>query len=68
MCYIVAELVRFTKVQHGINVLKLLLRFVSTYLYSLIVAFLGRGAIMFTKRDSCATGRSVAQSYEPNVI
>lgn len=68
MCSIVAELVRSTEVQHRTNVLKLLLRFVSTYLHSLIVAFLGCGAIMYTKRDSYATGRSVAQSCEPNVI
>lgn len=68
MCNIVAEFVRFAKVQHHVNVLNLLLRFVSTYLHYLLAGFLGCGAAMFTKRDSCATARSVAQSCEPNVI
>jgi hypothetical protein len=68
MCNVVAEFVRRAKVQHRINVLNLLLRFVSTYLHYFLVAFLGCGAIMFTKRDSYPTGRSVAHCCEPTVI
>ena len=59
---------RFAKVQHRVNILNLLLRFVSTYLHYLLVTFLGCGAFMFTERDSYVTGRSVAQSYERNAI
>jgi hypothetical protein len=49
VCNIVAEFVGFANVQHRIHVLKLLLRFVSTYLHYLLVVFLGCGAIMLRK-------------------
>ena len=64
---IVAEFVRFAEMQHRTKFLNLLLRFVSTCLHYLLVALLCCGPFMFTKRDSYATGRSVAQNCEPNV-